>query len=186
MNTPGYTNLYLCLDRQTKIVIWAKTNWKGYPNLRITDPDIVFVNYKNIRGINVRQEHFQQWEVLLAIDPTTVTEHEIKKVYTLEKRYFEITEDQKNKFKIVRTKCAGIYSWLDGMYDYMSRFNGVLPGIYVASNEHEASLLNDEREKVRMLANELVNQYYDRLWSCTTEKEFYSCLTEANKNTLFY
>lgn len=186
MNAPFYSNIYLCVDRQTKIVLWTKANWNGYPNLRITDPDIMFVNYKNIRGINVRQEHFQQLEVLLTIVETAVTEYQIKKIYTLEKRYFEITEDQKNKFKMVRTKCAGIYGWLDGMYDYMSRFNGVLPGIYITSNDNETVLLNAEREKVKMLINELVNQYYDRLWNCTTEKEFYGCLSEANKNTLLY
>lgn len=184
MNTPAYSNIYLCIDRHTKIVVWTKANWNGYPNLRITDPDILFVNFKNTKNIYATLEDFQKMEVVLAEDYDSDTAH--KKTYILKKLNFEITSKQKEKLMLLRTKCTGIYSWLDGIYNYMARFNGILPGVYISANQYETNLLNDEQTKVKNLVSELINQYYDRLWLSSDEKEFYSCLSEVNKNTLFY
>lgn len=184
MNNSLFSNLYLCLDRETKIVIWAKPNWSGFPNLKSSDVNLFFLNFKINKQLDLRHENFENFEIVYTSVGTG--DFEMKKNFTLLKRAFEISEEQKDKFALTKIKCHGIYHWLDGMNEYLRKFNGILPDIYVADSLMERTLSKNEYYKIKQLIEENINEYYDSLWACNTVDEFQSHLSVALKNVSFY
>jgi hypothetical protein len=130
----------------------------------------------------VRAEEFENFEVQYNVNYID----DIRKRPILTKHNLTLTDDDKQRLRLMRVKCAGIYLWLDSLMDYMKKFDPLLPEVHLYNDINEKLLIEEESKKVKELINEIINQYYNKLWMAEDEQTFIQTMLNVRKNSSFH
>jgi len=165
---------FLCaVDRSTQRIVWRWPGWKGYPKMIPADINIVIKNIICEIDVPITEENFQKFQVRLdsfrkiLIDQT------------------ELDDTNLAKLQLQKYKCRQISAWLNKLYMKSSEYEGILPGIYLASpGSYEEQLHKDTAKKVATISQELIYEFHDKMWLAQSAEEFNDILQTARSRWL--
>jgi len=112
----------------------------------------------------------KEWDSFDIVWPSVAT--------SLERRDNPLSNEDIARLQIERRKAGVAWRWLGVLYMLDKSVTGMIPGIDIAATPAEEDLLRQERETVRGMIKQDLQDYWPRIWACTSLDEIEAIATE--------